>query len=180
MVEVTRVREVNLRWHPMSLYLLHEARGQAIPDRLRASALRGRSLGRVLVAAQARVDDEMVGRLYAALHTGFHVEREASDRRLVEQALDRTDLPREIVEALDDASYDETLLRHNHEAVARVGDELGSPVVAFNGTAFFGPVLTRAPRGEEAGRLWDGVMAVTSFPHFYEIKRSRTEMPAFD
>jgi hypothetical protein len=56
----------------------------------------------------------------------------------------------------------------------QVGDDVGTPTIAVNGSAFFGPVLSKIPQGEEAGRLWDGVVAVASFPHFYELKRSRT------
>ena len=61
-----------------------------------------------------------------------------------------------------------------------MGNDVGTPVVAFNGTAFFGPVMTRIPRGEEAGRIFDGAVALADFPYFYEIKRARTTDPQFD
>jgi hypothetical protein len=75
---------------------------------------------------------------------------------------------------MDDPSYDDALLASHREAIDRVGDDVGTPTIAFNGSAFFGPVLTRIPRGEDAGRLWDGTIAVTDFPYFFEIKRTRT------
>ena len=37
--------------------------------------------------------------------------------------------------------------------------EVGTPVISVEGVAFFGPVVTPAPKGEDAGRLWDGVRA---------------------
>ena len=75
---------------------------------------------------------------------------------------------------MDDASYDEPLRLSHQDAIDRVGDEVGTPTIAFNGSSFFGPVLTRIPRGEDAGRLWDGTIAIAEFPYFFEIKRTRT------
>ena len=83
-------------------------------------------------------------------------------------------LPAELVDAWDDASYDEAIKKSHHAGMDQVGDEVGTPTIAIEGTAFFGPVLSQIPRGEEAGQLWDGCLLVAKVPYFYEIKRSRT------
>ena len=76
-------------------------------------------------------------------------------------------------------AFDDQLRASHQEGISLVGQDVGTPVVAFNGTAFFGPVLTRIPRGEEAGKLWDATTAIAAYPHFFELKRSRTEQPEF-
>jgi len=178
MVEVTQVREVELTWRPMSLYCLNEHRPD-IPEGYRLLMLRGRALGRVLIATKATYGGAAMGALYTALGTAIHVEQGKVDDRLVERALADAGLPTALADALDDPAHDQPLLVSHKEAMDRVGDEVGSPIIAVNGSAFFGPVLTRIPRGEAAGRLWDGTLAVTQLPYFCEIKRSRTSGPDF-
>jgi hypothetical protein len=69
--------------------------------------------------------------------------------------------------------------------MAPVGLDVGTPVIHVPGAdgtliAFFGPVVTPAPKGEAAGRLWDGTLLVAGTPGFYEIKRTRDAKPVFD
>jgi len=173
MLEVERVRDVRVHWHPMSLHYLNKDR-EELPESYRAGAARGLPIGRVLMAAQASVGPEALGPLYTALGERIHHHKQERDRRLVEQALADASLPAELIDAFDDPSYDEPLRLSHEEAMDRVGDDVGTPTIAFNGAAFFGPVLTRIPRGEDAGRLWDGTIAVADFPYFFEIKRTRT------
>jgi len=61
-----------------------------------------------------------------------------------------------------------------------VGYDVGTPLIHYNGQAVFGPVVTPAPKGEAAGRLWDGVLLCTQTEGFYELKRSRQHRPSFE
>jgi 2-hydroxychromene-2-carboxylate isomerase len=171
-LEVERVRDVRVRWHAMSLYFLNKDRDLDPEYQRRIS--RGLPVGRVLIAAEQRVGNDALLPLYTALGTRIHHEKQEIGRELVVAALADAGLPADLVEAMDDASYDDALHASHQEAIDRVGDEVGTPTIAFNGSAFFGPVLTRIPRGEDAGRLWDGTIAVADFPYFFEIKRTRT------
>jgi DSBA-like thioredoxin domain len=173
MLEVERVRDVRVRWHPMSLHYLNKDR-EELPESYRSGAARGLPIGRVLMAVQGSVGPAALGPLYTALGERIHHEKQERDRRLVERALADASLPAELIDAFDDPAYDEPLRLSHQEAIDRVGDDVGTPTIAFNGSAFFGPVLSRIPRGEDAGRLWDGVIAVADFPYFFEIKRTRT------
>jgi len=171
-LEVEKVRNIHVDWHVMSLYFLNKDR-DLDPDYQERIA-RGLPVGRVLIATEQKVGPDALLPLYTALGERIHHEKQEVGRALIEGALADAGLPAELVEAMDDASYDDALHASHQEAMDRVGDEVGTPTIAVNGSAFFGPVLTRIPRGEDAGRLWDGTIAVAGFPYFFEIKRTRT------
>ncbi|MGA8247917.1 MAG: disulfide bond formation protein DsbA [Nocardioides sp.] len=172
MLEVEQVRDVEVRWRVMSLYFLNKDRDLSADYQARVA--RGLPIGRVLIATEQRIGREALDPLYTALGTRIHLEKQDVDRELVVAALDDAGLPAELVEAMDDASYDDALLASHQEAIDRVGDDVGTPTIAVNGSAFFGPVLSRIPRGEDAGRIWDGAVALAGFDYFFEIKRTRT------
>jgi 2-hydroxychromene-2-carboxylate isomerase len=172
MLEVEQVRDVKVTWRIMSLYYLNKDRD--ISESYRASIEKGRPIGRVLAAAEQKVGPESLLPLYTALGERIHHQKQERDRELLVGALADAGLPAELVDAADDPSYDAHVLASHQEAMDRVGDDVGTPTIAFDGSAFFGPVLTRIPRGEDAGRLWDGTIAVAAFPYFFEIKRTRT------
>jgi 2-hydroxychromene-2-carboxylate isomerase len=171
MLEVEQVRDVSVRWRAMSLYFLNKDRD--LSEDYQARVARGLPIGRVLIATEQKVGPEALGPLYTALGERIHHEKQELGRELVEAALDASGLPAELVEAMDDPSYDDALLASHQEAMDRVGDDVGTPTIAFNDSSFFGPVLSKIPRGEDAGRIWDGTIALAAFPYFFEIKRTR-------
>jgi 2-hydroxychromene-2-carboxylate isomerase len=172
MLEVEQVRDVRVNWRVMSLYFLNKDRD--LSEDYQARIARGLPVGRVLIATEQRVGADALAPLYTALGTRIHHEKQDLGRDPVVAALADAGLPAELVDAMEDTSYDEPLRASHQEAIDRVGDDVGTPTIAFNGSAFFGPVLSRIPRGDDAGRVWDGTVALADFDYFFEIKRTRT------
>ncbi|MFD3412447.1 DsbA family protein [Streptomyces cyaneofuscatus] len=185
-LEVEKVRDIEIRWHVMSLAVLNEDKLDDVPDEYR-DMLENKAWGpvRVVIAAQQLHGDEVVGPLYTALGTRFHNNGEGPTREAIAGALKDVGLPEDLLEYADKDTYDAELRASHQEGIDKVGQEVGTPVVAVPGAdgeqvAFFGPVVTPAPKGEEAAKLWDGTLLVASIPGFYEIKRTRTQGPIFD
>jgi protein-disulfide isomerase-like protein with CxxC motif len=171
-LEVEKVRDIEVTWHIMSLAYLNQDKD--IPDEYREFLSTAWQPVRVLMAAEQKYGKEVLLPLYTAMGTRIHIEKQEKDRAMVEGALADAGLDIGLADAMDDASYDEAIAASHHLGMDQVGNEVGTPTIAFEGAAFFGPVLTKAPKGEDAGRLWDGCVTVASFPHFAELKRSRS------
>jgi 2-hydroxychromene-2-carboxylate isomerase len=178
-LEVEKVRSVDVRWHVMSLSVLNEGRSE-LPEKYRALMDRGWGPVRVIIAARELHGEEYVKPLYDAMGTRIHPGGEKDFDVVIENALAEVGLPADLAKYATSSEYDAVLRASHAEGIDQVGQEVGTPIVAVNGTAFFGPVITRIPRGEEAGRLWDGTVVVAGFPSFFELKRTRTESPIFD
>jgi 2-hydroxychromene-2-carboxylate isomerase len=182
MLEVEQVRAVSVRWHVMSLAILNADRD--ISDRYRALMDSSWGAVRIATAAAQRAaaigDDpsQTLGRLYTELGTRFHQDKMPRDRTTCQEALKAAGLPAELVDAAESTEHDDALRASHAAAMSQVGDQVGTPVISIGGNAFFGPVITPVPCGEDAGRLWDGVLLVTSTDGFFELKRSRTRKPA--
>ncbi|MFD7630563.1 DsbA family protein [Streptomyces sp. NPDC059851] len=186
MLEVEKVRDVEVRWHVMSLAVLNENKLDELPERYREIlGPKGFAPVRVVIAAQQKHGDEVTGKLYTALGTRIHNQDLGATREVIAAALEEVGLPAELIDYADSDEYDEVLRASHHNGISRVGEEVGTPVISVPGAdggevAFFGPVVTPTPRGESAARLWDGTLLVASTPGFYEIKRTRNEGPRFD
>jgi 2-hydroxychromene-2-carboxylate isomerase len=171
-LEVEAQRDIEVRWHVMSLAYLNKDRD--IPQAYRDLLAPAWGPVRVLIAAAQRHGDGVLLPMYNAFGVRIHHEKHPVDRELIEKVLADVGLGPELVEAMDDASLDEAVARSHHEGMDPVGDEVGTPTIHFNGTAFFGPVLSRIPRGEDAVKIWDAAVALAAFPYFFELKRTRT------
>jgi protein-disulfide isomerase-like protein with CxxC motif len=178
-LEAGQVRSFDVRWHVMSLAYLN-ADKEDLPEEYRRLLAEAWGPVRVCIAAQQSHGDEVLLPLYTAMGKRFHLEGRPKDRATIEEALAEAGLPTELADAADTDEFDKALIASHHEGMDQVGYEVGTPVISVNGVAFFGPVVTPAPRGEAAGRLWDGVLAVAGTDGFFELKRSRTRDPIFD
>jgi protein-disulfide isomerase-like protein with CxxC motif len=179
MVEVEQVRPVTAHWHVMSLAVLNEGRDD-LPEGYKERLKQAWGPVRVCVAAEQKYGSQYVLPLYTAIGTRFHDEKAERGRATIEAALADVGLPAELADAIDSTEYDELIRASHKEGIDRVGYEVGTPIISFNGASIFGPVVSPIPRGEDAGKLWDGVALVMGTDGFFELKRSRTRDPIFD
>jgi protein-disulfide isomerase-like protein with CxxC motif len=179
MLEVEQVRPVMTRWHVMSLAVLNEGK-EDMSERYKEAMKKAWGAVRVCMAAEQKFGPDMLKSLYTAIGTRFHNQQAERDRATIEAALADAGLPAELADAMDSADYDEAVRASHKDGMDRVGYEVGTPVISVQGKSFFGPVVSPIPRGDAAGRLWDGVMLITGTDGFFELKRSRTRDPIFD
>lgn len=171
-LEVEKQRDVDVTWHVMSLAYLNKDRD--IPEDYRTMLEPAWGPVRVCIAAEERHGNERLLDLYTAMGNRIHNQGAALDREMVVAALAEAGMDADLVDAIDDESLDAAVAKSHHAGMDAVGDDVGTPTIHIEGAAFFGPVLSKIPRGQDALDLWDGTVAVAKFPYFFELKRTRT------
>ncbi|MBP1242374.1 2-hydroxychromene-2-carboxylate isomerase [Frigoribacterium sp. PvP120] len=176
--EVAAHRDLDVTFHVMSLAVLNE--DNDVSDEYRSMFARMLRYTRLVTAAGELHGQQVVKPLYDALGTRIHPGGETDADVVIPAALAEVGLPADLARHADTDEFDEQMRASHFDGIGRVGQDVGTPVIAVNGTAFFGPVISPAPKGEVALTLWDGVVAAASYPGFFEIKRTRTVGPIFD
>ncbi|SDS54095.1 mycothiol-dependent nitroreductase Rv2466c family protein [Agrococcus carbonis] len=174
--EVAETRGFDVDWQVMSLAVLNE--GRDLPEAYAARMPRSMRLTRLVTAARAAGGDAVVKPLYDALGERIHHQKRDDDDALIAEALAEVGLDASLVEETD--AHDIALRTSHQTAIDLVGDDVGTPVVAVDDVAFFGPVVSPAPKGADALALFDGIVAAASIDGFFELKRTRTRGPRFD
>ncbi|MEO3781797.1 DsbA family protein [Actinocorallia sp. B10E7] len=176
--EVAALRPIEPRWHVMSLAVLNE--GREVPAQYAEAMEKAWGPVRVAIAAEQKYGPQILGTLYTELGVRIHEQGRGVSDEVVVEALEASGLDPALIDAARGEEYDEALRASHKVGIDKVGQDVGTPVIEVEGVAFFGPVVTPTPRGEDAVRLWDGVRLVAGTPGFFELKRSRDVSPSFE
>ena len=185
LLEVEKVRPLDVRFNVMSLSVLNSGRDE-LPEQYRELMEKGCGPVRVCMAAAEAAGPQVLRDLYTALGTRIHLQKYALGEKLYAEALTEVGLDPALADAATSNQWDDALVASHNAGMKPVGTDVGTPVIHAPGpeegstVAFFGPVVTPAPKGEAAGQLWDGLVLVAAIPGVYELKRTRDVRPVFD
>lgn len=177
-LEVEKVRDIEVHWNVMSLGVLNEGKNPSPAED--PEQLARWIPARASTAVALKYGEEKVGEFYTAVGTEIHHNGNREFESATLNALREVGLDQGLIEEAKSEKNDTEMRASHGEGISLVGQDVGTPIVAFQGTAFFGPVITRVPTGEQAGKIFDGAVALAEYPYFFELKRSRTEGPVFD
>jgi hypothetical protein len=181
MVDVGRQKRIYIDWKLFSLKIINKDRD--VPEDFKILHAIGLKALRVAAAVRRDYGNDEVGKLYTEMGARYHHDQEDIDNpSALEEILQVCNFPTQLSTAADDESWDKDIQGDMDQAIAKAGADVGVPLIVLDGgkgPGFFGPVMSPAPTGKAAVKLWDAVIAAGSTPGFFELKRTREVGPEF-